>query len=179
MLAPPASLCAGGPASADPPHGSGGTGVTETWNNPCCQRGRRQNEQTPWMVLTNPLRRWMPSAALSHSGISFSMKQNLACKEPNFLEEYWCLTLERWILILLLRNNGSFCPSCMAFPHNFWIIQNTLGSTFKQTSSVILFFLIFYLFSWPEKKKKNVFSHIQQRIYFAEKRHTEYSLTYF
>lgn len=82
------------PPSADPPHGSGGTGVTEALNNPCCQRGRRQNEQTPWTVLTNPPRRRMPSAALSHSGISFSVKQNLTCKEPNSLEGYWCSTLD-------------------------------------------------------------------------------------
>lgn len=76
------------PPSADPPHGGSGTRVTETLNNPHCHRGRQQNEQTPWTVLTNPPRRLMPSAALSHSGISFSMKQNLTCKEPNFLEEY-------------------------------------------------------------------------------------------
>lgn len=119
------------PLSADPPHGGGGTGVTETLNNPPCHHGRWQNEQIPRTVLTNPLRRWMPLAALSHSRISFSMKQNLTCKEPNVLEEYWCLTLEHRILILLLRNNGSFCPACMASLHHFWIIQNTLGSTFR------------------------------------------------
>lgn len=157
------------PPCAGPPQGGGGTGVTEALNHPRCHRGRRQHGQTPRTVLTNPPRRWMPSAALSHPRISFSVKQNLACKQPNFLEEYGCLTLERWILILLFRNNGSFCPACMAPSHHFWIIQKTLGSTFKLSQLNNLTFLTFYTCSAGQRKKTWTIFHTFSKEFTLQK----------
>lgn len=168
MRAPPASPCLGGPLPSTYPTGSGGAGMTETLNNLPCQRGRRQNEQIPWMVLTNPLRRLMPSAALSHSGIGFSIKQNLTCKEPNLQEEYWCLTLECWILTFLLRNNGSFCPACMAFPPTPSFLKHSKysGQHFEinQLSYKKKWHFTCSIGQRKHTQKRNDFSHMEQRI---------------